>query len=178
LKVLFVLATLLITTPAFAQLSDKTGLRTTFDVQIDGNLFVIDTVANFDIQDVIFENGRITLPLHSSLEDNFGELQIPKNVTRGPFQFYLDGKEIDAKVLQNERISFVTLSFNGRGAHTLEIVSEHTPVNDQPKDDAFTGSAGQDSTNELMMIISVVAVLLVAGAASTLAFYFKKKKTA
>ncbi|MEW6044300.1 MAG: hypothetical protein AB1608_08550 [Thermoproteota archaeon] len=168
---------MLITTPAFAQLSDKTGLRTTFDVEVGGKIFVIDTIANFDVQDVKFEDGKIVLSLQSSLENNFGEMQIPKNVTSGQLRFYLDGKEIGAKMLQNEKISFVTLSFNGTGAHTLEVVGEYPSSSDQPKEDVFTDHAVQDDTNKIMMIISVVAVLLIAGAASTFVFYFKKKKT-
>lgn len=176
MKVLLTLAILLIATPAFAQLSDKTGLRTTFDVEVRGKIFVIETIANFDVRDARFENGKIVLPLQSNIENNFGELQIPKNVTSGQLRLYLDGNEIDAKILQNERISFITLSFNGTGAHTLEVVGDYTPV-DQPKE-VFVDRAGPADTNQLMTIISVVAIMIIAGAASTLAFYFKKKKTA
>lgn len=176
MKILVALAILFIVTPVFAQLSDKTGLRTTFDVEIGGKIFVIETIANFDIRDAILENGKIILPLQSSIENNFGELQIPKNVTSGQLRVYLDGDEIDAKILQNERISFITLSFNGTGAHTLEVVGDISV--DQPKEEALVDSISTANTNQLMTIISVVAIMIIAGAASTLAFYFKKKKTA
>ncbi|MFN3654079.1 MAG: hypothetical protein ACK4TO_01985 [Candidatus Nitrosotenuis sp.] len=177
MKVLLALAILLIATPAFAQLSDKTGLRTTFDVEVGGKIFVIETIANFDVRDARFENGKIVLPLQSNIENNFGELQIPKNVTSGQLRLYLDGNEIDAKILQNERISFITLSFNGTGAHTLEVVGDYIPVN-QPKEEVFIDLAEPADINQLITIISVVAIVIIAGAASTLAFYFKKKKTA
>lgn len=172
MKVLLTLAILLIATPAFAQLSDKTGLRTTFDVEVGGKIFVIETIANFDVRDARFENGKIVLPLQSNIENNFGELQIPKNVTSGQLRVYLDGDEIDAKILQNERISFITLSFNGTGAHTLEVVGD-IPVA-QPKEELVDSTSPAD-TNQFMTIISVVAIIIIAGAVSTFAFYFKKK---
>jgi hypothetical protein len=164
-------------TPAFAQLSDKTGLRTTFDVEVGGKIFTIETVANFDIRDARFESGKIVMPLQSSINDNFGELQIPKNVTSGQLRIYLDGKEINAKILQNEKISFITLSFNGTGTHTLEVVGGYSP-DVQPKESGFVDRAGSSDTSRLMTIVSVVAIIIIVGVASTLAFYFKKKKIA
>ncbi|HXG73587.1 MAG TPA: hypothetical protein VNK44_02035 [Candidatus Nitrosotenuis sp.] len=175
MKAIFALAVLVMVTPAFAQLSDRTGLRTTFDLEVDGKIFVIDTVANFDIRDARLENGKIVLPLQSSIENNFGELQIPKNVTSGQLRVYLDGNQINAKILQNERISFITLSFNGTGPHTLEVVGDDIPVNQQVEE-VFRYPKGHEDTNQVMTIIAVAAVVILAGAASTLAFYFKKKK--
>ncbi|HWP78806.1 MAG TPA: hypothetical protein VNL34_04060 [Candidatus Nitrosotenuis sp.] len=169
------LAILLITTlPVFAQpLSDRTGLRTSFDVQVGGDSFVVDTVANFNIQEIRFDNGKIVMPIMSSVENNFGELQIPKNMTKGPLHAYLDGQEIKVKILQNDRISFVTLEFGGNGTHILEITSDYE-VNEEQKE--FIENPA--SSNQLITIISVIAIVLVAGAGSTLAVYFKRKKLA
>ncbi|MEM3064526.1 MAG: hypothetical protein QW177_04045 [Candidatus Nitrosotenuis sp.] len=173
MKSVFALVILVMVIPAFAQLSDRTGLRTTFDVEVGGKIFVIDTVANFDIRDARLENGKIVLPLQSSIENNFGELQIPKNVTSGQLRVYLDGNEISAKILQNDRISFITLSFNGTGHHTLEVVGDNAPV-DQPIEVTYT--TGPTDTSQIATIASVVAIMVIAAAATTLAFYFKKKK--
>jgi hypothetical protein len=163
--------------PVFAQsLSDRTGLSTSFDVQVDGNTFVIQTVANFDIQDVTFEEGKLIFEIKSSLENNLGELQIPQSMTRGQIHFYLDSQEIPAKVLQNEKISFVTLEFEGNGTHTLEITSDYVSTVEKP---IQPPEEATEKFDQITTVVAVIGIVIVIGIGSTLAFYFKRKpKTA
>jgi hypothetical protein len=159
--------------PVFAQpLSDKTGFRTSFDVVVDGKTFAVETVSNFDVRNLVFEDGKIVLDIWSSIENNFGEMQIPQNITKGTLQFYLDGQEIDAKVLKNERISFVTLEFTGNGTHTLEIMGESSAIDLSETVDKTT------KFDQLMVVAAVVGIVVAVGAGSTIAFYIKRKKSA
>lgn len=158
--------------PVFAQpLSDKTGFKASFDVVVDGKTFALETVSNFDVQNLTFEDGKLVLDIWSSIENNVGEIQIPQNVTKGTLQFYLDGQEIDPKVLQNERISFVTLEFAGNGTHTLEIIGETSAaeISEPPAEAA--------KFDQLMVIASVIGIVVAVGAGSTIAFYVKRKKS-
>lgn len=176
MKFLLALVFALMVAPVFAEpLSDRTGLSTSFDLKVDDKTFVLRTTANFDIQSAGFDDGRLVLQIKTSLEDNIGELQIPQNITQGQLKFYLDGSEIPAKVLQNEKISFVTLEFKGNGTHTLEMTSDYVPA----------GFSGQPTTEEtqqgpdhVMTVIAAVGIMAVAGIGSTAAFYFKRKAKA
>lgn len=162
---IFLITLLVVVIPAFAEpLSDRTGLVNKYEVQVSGKTYLIEVVANFDVSDLRYDNGKIILKIKSSLENNLGELQIPKNVTSGELNFVLDGKKIDAKVLQNEKISFVTIKFEGNGTHTLEITgpSAETQTN-QPKVEKYT-------------IFALVALVVGIGAASTFFFYLKRKQ--
>jgi hypothetical protein len=98
-------------------------------------------------------------------------MQIPQNITKGTLQFYLDGQEIDAKVLQNNRISFVTLEFAGNGTHTLEIIGDVSAADLPELPDKTT------KFDQLMVIAAVVGIVVAVGAGSTIAFYVKRKKS-
>ena len=117
--ILFVpLLLLLVFTPAFGQLlSDKTGLVNRFDVETIGHSYEIKTVSNFDVIDHEFDKDekRLTIFLNSSLENNLGEIIIPKILLSGNFTFFQNDLEIEQKIKSNERISFITLNFTGVG---------------------------------------------------------------
>jgi hypothetical protein len=159
----------LLIVPAFAQpLSDKTGLKTSFEILVDGKTFAVEAVSNFDIRDITYSDGRIGFDIQSMLENNLGELQIPRNVTKGNLYFYLDGQQITPKVLQNDKISFVTLEFVGNGTHTLEITSDlsTTILEDKSDDTKF---------DQITVSVAVVSIVIAAGVGSTVAFYVKRK---
>jgi hypothetical protein len=146
---------------------------------VDGKTFVVQSVANFDIRDLKFEDGKLVLKIISSLENNLGELQLPQNVTKGQAHFYLDGVEISPKVLQNEKISFVTLEFQGNGTHTLEITSDYVAIQtEESKEDTLQDDQPGLDYDDVTKIIAVIGVVIVVGVGSTLAYYYKTKKTA
>ena len=115
---------LLVVTPAFGQLSDKTGLVNRLDVKTGGYTFEVETVANFDIQDFEFdeEQKRLTLYVSSSLENNLGEIYLPQTLLSGNFTFYINGQEYFPTIKPNDNISFITLNFTGSGNNKIEII--------------------------------------------------------
>ena len=130
--ILFVpLLLLLVLTPAFGQLlGDKTGLVTRFDVQTSGYTYEIQTVSNFDVTDHEFDKDekRLTIFVKSGLENNLGEVIIPKILLGGNFTFYLNDLEFNPKIKSNEKISFVTLNFTGLGNNKIDIIATDTLV--------------------------------------------------
>lgn len=173
MKILLLLIPLLVA-PAFAEpLSNKTGFKTSFDVVIDGSTFVIDAISNFDIRSVSFEDGNLVFDINSSIENNFGEMQIPQNVTKGELRFYLDDQEIAAKVLQNDKISFVTLEFAGNGTHTLEVTSDYVPTSEplvSPVEET-----PEEKFDQITTVVAVASIVATAGVGSTIAFYVKRR---
>jgi len=130
--ILFVpLLLLLVLTPAFGQLlGDKTGLVTRFDVQTSGYTYEIQTVSNFDVTDHEFDKDekRLTIFVKSGLENNLGEVIIPKILLGGNFTFYLNDLEFNPKIKSNEKISFVTLNFTGLGNNKIDIIATEALV--------------------------------------------------
>jgi hypothetical protein len=173
LKILFALLLLIMVLPAFAEpISDKTGLKTTFSVSIDSKSYDIESTANFDVRNVSFEDDTLIFAINSSLENNFGELQIPNDITQGDLQFFLDGTQITPKVLKNEKISFVTLEFAGNGTHTLEVKSDYV----EPEEEIIPSSMSEEKQDSAMIILAAVGIVVASGIATTLAVYLKRKK--
>ena len=125
-KLLLPTLLLLVFTPAFAgTLSDATGLVNRFDIETDGYVFEIITTSNFDVQEIEFdkEQKQISLHLVSSLENNLGEIIIPRNLLSGNFTFYLNDQDFYPKIKTSERIAFITLNFTGSGKNTLDVIA-------------------------------------------------------
>ena len=110
--------------PVYGQvLSDATGLASHLDVKIGDQVFIVESVSNFNIQNFEFSETekKLTLYISSGLENNLGEIIIPHNLLGGNLTFYLNDQEYYPKVNLNEKISFVTLNFTGSGDNVLEI---------------------------------------------------------
>ena len=124
---IFVILILLffIVTPVHAQLlSDTTGLINRLEVQTSGYTFEIKLTSNFDIDNFIFNKDQkeLTLYVESSLENNLGEIIIPKNLLNGNFTFFLNDNEFFPTVQSNEIINFITLEFSGSGTNVIKII--------------------------------------------------------
>ena len=115
---------LLVVTPAFGALSDRTGLVNRLDVKTDGYVFEVETIANFDIKNFNFdaEQKRLTLYISSGLENNLGEVYLPQTLLSGNLTFYLNGAEYSPTIKINDNISFITLNFTGSGNNTIAII--------------------------------------------------------
>ena len=100
------------------------GLAHHLPIETGGYNFEVESVANFDIPDYEFssEEKRLTIFISSTVSNNIGEFQIPKNLINGNFTFYLNDEEIFPDVKTNEQISFITVEFPGSGFHQLEII--------------------------------------------------------
>jgi hypothetical protein len=119
---------LLIFTPAFGAISDKTGLANRFDVETSGYTFEIKTVSNFDVTDYEFnkDEKRLTIFINSGLENNLGELIIPTRLLSGNFTFYLNEVSHNPIIKSNDKISFITLNFTGIGNNKIDIIATET----------------------------------------------------
>jgi peptidyl-prolyl cis-trans isomerase B (cyclophilin B) len=111
-------------TPAFGAISDATGLVNRFDIETAGNLFEVTITSNFDVQEVDFDKNKKQLTFHivSSLENNLGEIIIPRNLLSGNFTFYLNDQEHYPKIKTNEKIAFITLNFTGTGNNKVDVI--------------------------------------------------------
>ena len=119
----------LIFTPAFGQLlSDRTGLVNRFDVEIGGHTFEVKIVSNFDVIDHEFDKDekRLRIFINSGLENNLGEIIIPKILLSGNFTFYLNDMQYNPNIKSNDKISFITLNFTGIGNNKIDIIATKT----------------------------------------------------
>ena len=112
-------------TPAFGAISDATGLVNRFDIETGGHLFEVTVTANFDVQEVEFDKNKKQLTFHlvSSLENNLGEIIIPRNLLSGNFTFYLNDQEHYPKIKSNAKIAFITLNFTGSGNNKVDVIA-------------------------------------------------------
>lgn len=109
---------------AFGDLSDKTGLKKDFTIKTDGYQFNVVTTASFDIEGVKFnkDEKKLTLKTSSEIENNLAEIQIPLNLIDGDLTVFVNGTQTFPKILKNDKISFLTMEFNGKGATNIEII--------------------------------------------------------
>ena len=135
----FLVILLLVIIPsAFGLISDRTGLNQDFTIEAGDNTFTVDVTSNFNVEDVKFssDDNRLTFFINSGLENNLAEIQIPKNLINGNFTFMLNDQEIFPIVKTSEKISFITVEFEGSGKNKLDIIgtthlpefSENTPL--------------------------------------------------
>ena len=114
---------ILVFTPAFGAISDATGLTNRFDIDTSGHVFEVSTTSNFDVSEINFDKDEKKLTLHivSSLENNLGEIIIPKGLLSGNFTFHLNDEEYFPEVKSNEKIAFITLNFTGSGNNQVDV---------------------------------------------------------
>lgn len=115
---------LFLSTPIYAQLSDKTGLLQNYEISTGGYTFEVTITSNLDIKNVQFEadSKSLTLDIQSSINENLAEISIPANLISGNFTILLDDKEIFPLVEQNDRFSLIVLEFSQIGKHTITIM--------------------------------------------------------
>jgi len=119
-----VIASVVFLPPAYGAISEKTGLKKDFTIETSGYDFEVDTVSNFNIQDVQFnrDDKKLTFNINSELVSNFAEIQIPVNLINGNLTVFINGHEIFPEIRKNDKISFIVLEFEGSGTNTLEII--------------------------------------------------------
>jgi len=111
--------------PVFGQsLSDRTGFTKNFTIETDGYNFDVEITSNFDVTDLEFnkDDKRLTFFFKSSIQNNLAEIQIPKNLINGNFTILLNDRELFPIVKGNEKISFITVEFDGTGLNRLDII--------------------------------------------------------
>jgi len=151
MKIIFALLLIsLITIPTVSAIpiADKTGLKFSFPVTIDGDYFVVEGTANFDVKhmDYYADKREINFKIQSSLDYNLVEMIIPKNLLKGHEITFMitsipttithaaESSSITSPVIpkiihQSPKNTFVTLEFSGIGTHYLTISeSSHQDV--------------------------------------------------
>ncbi len=115
---------LVIVPPAFAQISERTGLKQDFTIETGGYDFTVNIISSFNVDEIDFnsDDKRLTFYFNTGIKNNLAEIQIPKNLINGNFTFFLNDQEIFPLVKTNEKISFITLEFDGNGSHTLDMI--------------------------------------------------------
>ncbi|HLC24148.1 MAG TPA: hypothetical protein VJJ25_00770 [Nitrosopumilaceae archaeon] len=110
--------------PAFGAISEKTGLKNDFTIETSGYDFEVETIANFEINDVKLsrDDKKLTFDITSSIENNFAEILIPINLIDGDLTVFVNGEEIFPQIRKNDKISFIVLEFNGTGHNIMEII--------------------------------------------------------
>lgn len=85
--------------------------------------FVVNTTANYDIQNVTFNKDTKTLTFlgNSSYTNNIAEIEIPSNLIGGNYTIVQDGKQIFPIVLKNANLTTVILKFNDTGNLKTDI---------------------------------------------------------
>jgi len=129
----------LIVTPVFGALSDKTGLVNRLDVEVGGYTLEVKIVANFDVIDHEFDKDekRLTIFINSGLENNLGEVIIPKILLDGNFTFYLNDMPYNQTIKSNDKISFITLNFTGTGNNKIDIIATKTLTGAEEKPEIY-----------------------------------------
>lgn len=119
-----VIASVVFLPPAYGAISEKTGLKKDFTIETSGYDFEVETVSNFNIQDVQFnrDDKKLTFNINSELVNNFAEIQIPVNLINGNLTVFVNGHEIFPEIRKNDKISLIVLEFEGSGTNTLEII--------------------------------------------------------
>ena len=162
--------------PAHAQLplSDATGFINRLNIQTSGQVFEIKLVSNFDLTDYRFEKDQkqLILYLESGLENNLGEIIVPKNLLTGNFTFYLNDQEFFPKIQSNDKINFITLNFTGLGTNVVKISSteylsgldEIIQIDDDIPVEPFYDTSITDSSFDnylIWIIVGGVAIIVV-----------------
>ena len=101
-------------------------------VTIDEQNFEILFSSNFDVLYHEFNENNKTLQfnIETSLEEkNIGEIIIPRALMDGEFTVLLDGKEIDHHFSDSAKSSVISVIFDGKGKHTIDIITKDVEHN-------------------------------------------------
>ena len=121
---ILLLGLIIIVQPAFGVLlGEKTGLKFSSSVNVDGTVFVIEGTGNFDVKDISFDqqNNALVFIIESSLEYNLMEIIIPNELIGEQILFLVDGVQVEGNLKSGTTTTFATLEFTGVGTHNLTI---------------------------------------------------------
>ena len=121
---ILLLGLIIIVQPAFGVLlGEKTGLKFSSSVNVDGTVFVIEGTGNFDVKDISFDqqNNALVFIIESSLEYNLMEIIIPNELIGEQILFLVDGVQVEGNLKSGTTTMFATLEFTGVGTHNLTI---------------------------------------------------------
>ena len=127
---------MLITTnlTAFGDEEDRRdlGFMSKHMITVDGQNYEVIFTSNFSISSYTFSasDRMLQFNIETSLESqNIGEIIIPRAIMDGEFTVLLDGKEITYHFSDSAKISVVSVIFDGKGKHTLDIITKDVEHN-------------------------------------------------
>ena len=101
-------------------------------ITVDGENYEIIFGSNFAVSPPMFSasDRMLQFNIETSLESqNIGEIIIPRAIMDGEFTVLLDGKEITYHFSDSAKISVVSVIFDGKGKHTLDIITKDVEHN-------------------------------------------------
>ena len=101
-------------------------------VTIDEQNFEILFGSNFLISSHTFSasDSMLQFNIETSLEsENIGEIIIPRDVIDGEVIVLLDGKEITYHLSDSAKVSVISVIFDGKGKHTLDVTTKDVEHN-------------------------------------------------
>jgi len=102
------------------------GFVNKYMISADGYNFEITFTANFPVLSHTFSAHDKMLQFNVDAvheKENVAEIIIPRDLIDGEFTILLDGEEISANVNKTDRASVVSIEFDGKGKHTLDITA-------------------------------------------------------
>ena len=102
------------------------GFVNRYTINADGYNFEVTFSANFLISSygLSASDKVLQFNVESGLEEeNIGEIIIPLDLFDGEFTVLLDGEEISHEISKTERSSIISIEFNGKGEHVIDIIA-------------------------------------------------------
>ena len=101
-------------------------------ITVDGQDYEVTFSSNFDISSHTFSasDRMLQFNIETSLESqNIGEIIIPRTLMDGEFTVLLDGKEITYHLSDSTKVSVISIIFDGKGKHTLDVITKDIKQN-------------------------------------------------
>ena len=102
------------------------GFINRYMVNTDGRSFEIVFASNFLISSMTFSanDKMLKFDIEAGLEkENIAEIVIPRDLIDGEFTVLLDNEETSYKLSNTAKTSVISMMFDGKGKHTLDIVA-------------------------------------------------------
>ena len=101
-------------------------------ITVDGQDYEVTFSSNFDISSHTFSasDRMLQFNIETSLESqNIGEIIIPRTLMDGEFTVLLDGKEITYHLSDSTKVSVISIIFDGKGKHTIDVITKDKEYN-------------------------------------------------
>ena len=101
-------------------------------ITVDGENYEVIFGSNFTVSSPTFSasDRMLQFNIETSLESqNIGEIIIPRTLMDGEFTVLLDGKEITYHLSDSTKVSVISIIFDGKGKHTLDVITKDIKQN-------------------------------------------------
>ena len=101
-------------------------------ITVDGENYEVIFGSNFAVSSPTFSasDRMLQFNIETSLESkNIGEIVIPRTLMDGEFTVLLDDNEITYHLSDSSKISVISIIFDGKGKHTLDILTKDVEHN-------------------------------------------------